>query len=77
MWNEFKHEPNAILDVAPLFTLVDEATYYRQLTKYRRIFLDFKVDGALFNTFSNFDDNSIEILPNMGLTSRHQGQLWV
>ncbi len=29
MWNEFKHEPNAILDVTPFFTLVDKATYHR------------------------------------------------
>jgi len=64
------------LDVAPLFTPMDETNYYRQLTTYMKVFHDFKADGALFNTFSIFDGNNTKIFPNMGLTSRHQGQLW-
>jgi hypothetical protein len=77
MWNEFKQEPNAILDVAPLFTLMDEVTYHRQLTTYKRVFPYFRANGALFNTFSSFDGNNTKKFPNMGLTSSHQGQFWV
>jgi hypothetical protein len=34
-WNEFKGELNVILDVTPLFTLVNEVTYHQMLMNYR------------------------------------------
>ncbi len=65
-WNEFKGELkgefNAILDIAPFLTLVDEATYRQQLTTYRQAFFDFKADGAQ-STFSSFDGNGVEGYP--------------
>ncbi len=45
-WNELNGEFNAILDVAPLLRLINEATYYQQLITYMQDFLDFRIDGA-------------------------------
>ncbi len=62
-WNEFKGEFNAILDAAPLPTLVDEATYDQQLMTYKQAFLDSKVDGV-HSTSNSFNGSSAEGNPN-------------
>ncbi len=66
-WDEFKGGLNVIINIIPLLTLIDEATYYQQLTTYVQAFLNFKADGA-HNTSSSSDGHNAKSNPHHELT---------
>jgi hypothetical protein len=62
-WNKFKGGLNAIIDIAPFLTLIDEVTYYQWLMTYVQAFPNFRTNGVQ-STSSVSDGSNAEGNPH-------------